>query len=847
MNKIKGKLLRKGLKDVGYGGKARNCLFLKNNFYNVPESRLYSCTEIQNYLKNKICKFNEKMKEIALEFNESEDEEKTKYCSLKNEILSISPPDNWHTEVQEIKKVLGNNIIIRSSMSIEDSHLASFAGCFDSFQINIYDEYSLWNEIKKVLASALTKCSVKRIIEVTPYFSKVQLGFFIQKYIEPKIHGVCFSRNPLNIWDQNSTCEYAFFGNSVVQGTGISYTVTNNEKPHKNLTPFWYELWQHAFTLEKKFKAAIDYEWVWDGSEFWIVQVRKVTTEDAYMLEKTYAGNIWNRELTLERFPEPLTPLAWTSISDIFVTNVKVLNKQFGILVNNIEQIALSFGGYVFANPNVFNYPEGIKIRWSHYFSIFKPIFWKLLNAFIIFITRISFAKDRKFEFSFLKLQIILILIEKCYKTEFDRWSVNKEVFLKKIKKFSEFKFPDDSDLNKKILNRMEELKKIGEGFLESDFSIFLMKDVLQKVLSKLFQSLGFLENDYLNMLGKFSNRTLEFNEECRQLFEVIKKDINGKEFLNSLASVKDMNDFNRNFNFLSNDSKRIWEDFLKKNGHIRTSWDFIKPSLTEAPWELGTILLKYLSTNYQPKKIDKSSDYFFIELYKTLIKINRIKINYCLLDAIEKLRNLMQMDEEQHFFSGLLIQESKYLIKKAEEYFLAKKILVDKDSVYFLEIKELKEQLLLPTSNLHYLTLKRQNLWNSNFEKPKPMQIPVLNTTKDLNLNLQPEENIFYGEPMSPGEAQGEVYFVEHLSDIKDIPKGAILLTTSPNPTFTALYPTLSGLVTITGGVLSHGFIAAREYGLPAISGSQQIFHALKQGMTVKINGTSGSLEILA
>lgn len=847
MQILTGQLLKTNSRDEDYGGKGRNCLFLKKNSYNIPETILYKCDEIVNYLKFKIKKFDKMMQEIPLEFDEMRKEEDTKYFNLQLEILNIPPPENWYFEIEKIKKFLGSKIIVRSSMSVEDSKLSSFAGCFDSFHIKNYDEHSLWNEIKKVLASALTKASVKRIIEVTPHFSKLKLGFFIQKYIEPEIHGVCFSRNPLDIWEQNGICEYAFAGNSVVQGTGTSFTISSAEQPHSKLTSFWYEVWQHAFTLEKKFKAAIDYEWVWDGHEFWIVQVRKIVTEDAFMFEKTFDGNIWSRELTLERFPEPLTPLAWSSISDIFVTNVRVLNKQFGILVKNIDQIAISFGGFVYANPNIFSYPREINIRWSHFFSLFKSSLWKILYIFFSFIIRLLFVKDKKFEISFFKLQIILILIEKNFNNEVKKWDYNRDEFLKNIKKFNELKNYNSLNENTKILEKMEKLKLIGEKFLASDFSIFLMKDVLEKILSKIFQNLGFSADEYLSYLGNFSNRTLKFNEECRELFSKIIKDNYGLFFLNSLSGVKDIEEFSKLFDLLSIQSKNYWNEFLSRNGHVRTSWDFIKPCLNEAPWELGKILAQYLSNTALFPKCENKMDYFIKKLDAMLIKINRIKTNNIILSSMDKLKSLMQMDEEQHFLSGLIIQQSKYLFKKAEDLLIAKKILLMKDSIYFLRIEELKEQLFFPTSNLHYLTLKRKNLWIANLSIKKPMQIPILYGNRDDFGSVNTEENIFYGAPMSPGEAQGEVYFAEDLSDIGNVPKGAILLTTSPNPTFTAIYPMLSGIVTLTGGVLSHGFIAAREYGLPAISAPQQIFQILKKGMTVKMNGRLGRLEILS
>jgi pyruvate,water dikinase len=98
----------------------------------------------------------------------------------------------------------------------------------------------------------------------------------------------------------------------------------------------------------------------------------------------------------------------------------------------------------------------------------------------------------------------------------------------------------------------------------------------------------------------------------------------------------------------------------------------------------------------------------------------------------------------------------------------------------------------------------------------------------------------------MSPGVATGRALVVEHLEDARDIREGAILVTTSPNPALTPLYPLLGGIVSATGGALSHGFVSAREYALPAVSGITRATQKIRTGSLVRVNGSTGQIDIL-
>jgi pyruvate,water dikinase len=78
------------------------------------------------------------------------------------------------------------------------------------------------------------------------------------------------------------------------------------------------------------------------------------------------------------------------------------------------------------------------------------------------------------------------------------------------------------------------------------------------------------------------------------------------------------------------------------------------------------------------------------------------------------------------------------------------------------------------------------------------------------------------------------------------DIEEGDILVTTFTDPSWTPLFVAIKGLVTAVGGLMTHGAVIAREYGLPAVVGVENATQLIKNGQRIRLNGTDGWVEIL-
>jgi pyruvate,water dikinase len=100
-------------------------------------------------------------------------------------------------------------------------------------------------------------------------------------------------------------------------------------------------------------------------------------------------------------------------------------------------------------------------------------------------------------------------------------------------------------------------------------------------------------------------------------------------------------------------------------------------------------------------------------------------------------------------------------------------------------------------------------------------------------------------GVPVSAGTVEGRARVIRDIAQA-DIEAGDILVTTYTDPSWTPLFLALTGLVTEVGGLMTHGAVIAREYGLPAVVGVERATELIRDGQRIRVHGTEGYVEIL-
>jgi pyruvate,water dikinase len=100
-------------------------------------------------------------------------------------------------------------------------------------------------------------------------------------------------------------------------------------------------------------------------------------------------------------------------------------------------------------------------------------------------------------------------------------------------------------------------------------------------------------------------------------------------------------------------------------------------------------------------------------------------------------------------------------------------------------------------------------------------------------------------GLPVSAGTIEGRARVILDMAQA-DLEPGDILVTAYTDPSWTPLFVAIKGLVTEVGGLMTHGAVIAREYGLPAVVAVEKATQLIQDGQRIRVHGTEGYVELL-
>ncbi|MEK5406753.1 phosphoenolpyruvate synthase [Paenibacillus sp. FSL W8-0439] len=183
-------------------------------------------------------------------------------------------------------------------------------------------------------------------------------------------------------------------------------------------------------------------------------------------------------------------------------------------------------------------------------------------------------------------------------------------------------------------------------------------------------------------------------------------------------------------------------------------------------------------------------------------------------------------------------------LLKEAERLVQAN-ILHEKEDIYYLSFEELQET--IRTNKLDYQVIdKRKNEYRL-YEKLTPPR--VITSDGEIITGQYKRENIpaeaIVGLAVSSGVVEGRARVILNIEGA-DLEDGDILVTSFTDPSWTPLFLSIKGLVTEVGGLMTHGAVIAREYGLPAVVGVENATKLIKDGQRIRVHGTEGYIEFL-
>jgi phosphohistidine swiveling domain-containing protein len=214
---------------------------------------------------------------------------------------------------------------------------------------------------------------------------------------------------------------------------------------------------------------------------------------------------------------------------------------------------------------------------------------------------------------------------------------------------------------------------------------------------------------------------------------------------------------------------------------------------------------------------------------------------------AAHRVRALAGLRESPKFYiiQKMGIIRQKLLIRGSE--LVVDNILNKPDDLFFLYLNELDELARGETRDWGALISERRKNY---YREMRRVQIPrlILSDGRAFYEGMiasETEEGTLIGSPVSPGIVTGTVRVVLAPQNA-DLAPGEILVCPGTDPAWTPLFLAAGGLIMEVGGLMTHGAIVAREYGIPAVVGVDRATTRLATGQKVLVNGSTGEISLV-
>ncbi len=185
-----------------------------------------------------------------------------------------------------------------------------------------------------------------------------------------------------------------------------------------------------------------------------------------------------------------------------------------------------------------------------------------------------------------------------------------------------------------------------------------------------------------------------------------------------------------------------------------------------------------------------------------------------------------------------------KQALLKEAEHLVQANVLHEKEDISYLTFEELRE--VVRTYTLDDQIISKRKDEYKFYEKLTPPR--VITSDGEIIAGEYKRENLpaeaLVGLAVSSGVIEGRARVILNMEDAA-IEDGDILVTSFTDPSWTPLFVSIKGLVTEVGGLMTHGSVIAREYGLPAVVGVESATKLIKDGQRIRVNGTEGYVEI--
>lgn len=795
-------------------------------------------------------------------------------AQIRKVIEEIAIPQDIENEITCQLKQLGekNAYAIRSSATMEDLATASFAGQQDTY-LNIIGKDAILKNISKCWASLFTERAVIYRLQNGFDHKKVFLSVVIQKMVFPEAAGIMFTADPITINRKVTSIDASFgLGEALVSGlvNADNYKVRDGRIIDKKISTKKLAIYalKEGGTVEKEveadrqnrqtltdeqilelektgrrieacFGSPRDIEWCLYGNKFYIVQSRPITTLYPVPDVQDAKNHVYMSFSHQQMMTDAMKPLG------------------ISFFQSHFEEVPLiNIGGRLYFDiaPDLSS-AVGRKVM----LALLSKIDPLLLNAVKKLIKREDFLKSlarkgkgltslSKGYFSLgLLVQIIKILRNNnpsIVQTLMSRNEANIRELQQRIANLSGDKlFALTKEELKKLKKAMYDPQSMG-AIYAGTLAYGWINKKMEKWLGEKNAADSLSKSAANNVTSEMGLELLDVADVVRQSQEVMEyfKHARDQTFFEDLSKLKGGNAV----------SKSI-QGFLKKYGmRCPGEIDITRPRFSEQPTALIPTILSNIK-NFKPGAHGARTKQGQLEVkqkeHDLLSRLEQLPGGKQKARKARKkisiLRNFIGYREYPKYIMIGYYWVIKQALLRESENLVQKGVVCNKEDVYYLSFEEFREA--VRTNRVDYNIIAKRKEEYETYTKLTPPRI--ITSEGEVFSGGYDTGNIpkgaLAGIPASSGTIEGRARVVLRIEDAT-LEEGDILVTTFTDPSWTPVFVSINGLVTEVGGMMTHGSVIAREYGLPAVVGVENATRLIRDGQRIRVNGSEGYVEIL-
>jgi phosphohistidine swiveling domain-containing protein len=838
------------------GGKALQLARLAQQRLPVPDAVVVPCSSMVRHLKRT------GLLEEARSLEALPSTEGARRLQLA--LTSSSLPRRWSLALRLRVRRLGGRVAVRSSAVDEDGQSRSFAG----------QHLTVLNVTAAGVEEALLRSWASLYAEEALAYRRGRgpsaggMAVVIQRMLDPVVSGVMFTVNPMNGSWREMVVEATWgLGEGLVSGqvaphwylvrrprraprpvqrvlSRVRLQLIQEDLPEiplqwvcgecgdviKEPAPKGRRTLEHralfrlcrlGLRVEGALGSPQDVEWALDGRGRPVVlQARPITTTGTPRVRKDV---LWTRRFIGERWPDPATPLGWSILEPLLNWFIAYPDTQSRFL-----------GG-----------GPAIRLEASRPYmnvTVFRHLAFKLPGAppprFMLELIPPEEEADWRKRFAAVPdVAVYASILRETFRER--RWRRFRWNPFTNHLRWNDFRARLEADLPELT----QTPKQMGEALRLAELQLLYVRDYITiHITSLLFANLFYqvLEAALATWLPRRSrelleglavcppgNLTLATNEALWELAQVATEE--------ELVNLKEGR--------FSEDSSfgRALTVFLSQYGHrSAASWEIFSPRWGGSPQMLVPLLRAQLagSAEQPALRLVRQQKAYADCMAEVRERIDNRALRVAAEILIHYTRRYLLLRENQRFWFDRLLYALQRTLYGMGEAFVEEGWLADSSEIAFLtweEIRGLVGGTLAPEPVAEWVERRQGQRQKDLLSEPPIFLIG------DRGVAHEKTQCRMQGLGISPGRTRGKVRILHSVKDGYRVEKGDVLVARAADPGWTPLFLTAGAVILEMGGLLSHGAVVAREYGIPGVVNLEGVTRQLIDGQEVTVDGTRG------